>query len=591
MTADPVTFPDLPSQQNAVAVLGAGAWGTAIAIALARGGRAVRLYARRADHAQQLRQTRINEERLPGYRLPDSIEVLDDARQAVSGAGAIFLVAPSRAIAPLARAAAAAAAPGAAFIVCAKGLDDEGEFLAEAVAKIWPKGPVLVLSGPSFAEDVAAGKHTIVAFAGPLAVARSLSAALSSVEFVLAPTSDLRGVQLAGVCKNVAAILCGASDGMKGGANTRAALMSEAIRETSQLVLASGGDMATLLGPAGFGDFALTCTDPQSRNYRLGFSLASGHAETGRTQEGAVNAQALMERAAELGVDVPLIEAVVDLVQGRISVADAVRAAFAQRLAQSRRFVTRPGGLAPASSQGGHGLVLATDLDGTFLGGSDQARAELYARLQARQDLLLIFVTGRDVDFIKALIAQPGMPRPRYIVGDVGTSVYDVEAGFAPVEALEADIAARWDNANARVIDMLKDEPGLTLQPTPFRHRVSYYYDPAVLRAETVHKVEEAGFDCLMSAGKYLDVLPRGIAKGPTLRRMVQTLGLPSSQVLVAGDTVNDLSMFEAGFKGVAVANSEPRLLHALPDSPRIYRSAGEGAAGIAEAIAHFSLD
>jgi len=236
------------------------------------------------------------------------------------------------------------------------------------------------------------------------------------------------------------------------------------------------------------------------------------------------------------------------------------------------------------------GLVLATDLDGTFLGGTEAERHALYGSLASRDDVLLIFVTGRDVDFIRDLIARPGMPRPRYIVGDVGTSVYDVDAGFAPVAHLESEIAARWDGANDRVMAMLRDEPGLELQPTPFRHRVSYYYRPDQLSAETVRKVEEAGFDCLTSADLYLDVLPRGIAKGPTLRRMVDALALPEDRVLVAGDTMNDLSMFQAGFKGVAVGNSEPRLIEALPDQPHIYRSPANGAAGVLDAINHFKL-
>ncbi|MGE3747478.1 MAG: HAD family hydrolase [Sphingomonadaceae bacterium] len=235
-------------------------------------------------------------------------------------------------------------------------------------------------------------------------------------------------------------------------------------------------------------------------------------------------------------------------------------------------------------------LVLATDLDGTFLGGTETERRTLYEAISSREDVLLIFVTGRDVDFIRELIAQPGMPRPRYIVGDVGTSVYDVDAGFQPVASLEAEIAALWDDANDRVMEMLAGEPGLQLQPTPFRHRVSYYYKPDELRSETRSKVEAAGFDCLTSADLYFDVLPRGVAKGPTLRRMVDALNLPPDRVLVAGDTMNDLSMFQTGFKGVAVGNSEPRLIEALPDGPHVYRSPHHGAAGVLDAIFHFQL-
>lgn len=236
------------------------------------------------------------------------------------------------------------------------------------------------------------------------------------------------------------------------------------------------------------------------------------------------------------------------------------------------------------------GLILATDLDGTFLGGPEEARRALYDSLSARDDALLIFVTGRDLDFIAELIEQPGMVRPDYVIGDVGTTVVQ-GADFRPVEPVQAEIARRWGDAKERVLALLEGEPGLELQPTPFRHRVSYWYDPALLRPETVAKVEAAGFDCLLSADTFLDVLPRGIAKGPTLLRLLEELRLPAERVLVAGDTLNDLSLFETGLKGVAVGNAEPKLLEAVAGLDRVYRSAGQGAAGIAEALRHFQLE
>lgn len=235
------------------------------------------------------------------------------------------------------------------------------------------------------------------------------------------------------------------------------------------------------------------------------------------------------------------------------------------------------------------GLILATDLDGTFLGGSEAQRQALYRDLERRDDVLLIFVTGRDVDFLRKLVQQPGMPHPDLIIGDVGTSVWDT-ATWEPIEALERDIRARWDDANARVLDLLADEPGLTLQPTPFRHRVSYYYDPQQLRQETLRKVEDAGFDWLLSADTFFDVLPRGVQKGPTLLRLIERLELAAERVLVAGDTLNDLSLFETGLKGVAVGNSERKLLEAIEGFDWVHRARGEGAAGIAEAIRRFGL-
>lgn len=233
--------------------------------------------------------------------------------------------------------------------------------------------------------------------------------------------------------------------------------------------------------------------------------------------------------------------------------------------------------------------VLATDLDGTFLGGDQAAREDLYRSLSERDDVLLVFVTGRDIAFIADLVSRPPMPRPRYIVGDVGTSVYDGMT-FEPIAALEEDIAARWQDAGPRVVEMLKHEPGLRLQPTPFRHRVSYDCDPALLAPDLQSRVEAAGFDGLLSADRFFDVLPRGIAKGPTLIQLVDHLGIDPERVLVAGDTMNDLSLFETGFKGVAVGNAEPALASAVADMPKVYRSRGEGAAGIAEALHHFKF-
>jgi len=202
---------------------------------------------------------------------------------------------------------------------------------------------------------------------------------------------------------------------------------------------------------------------------------------------------------------------------------------------------------------------------------------------------MVIFVTGRDIDFVAELIEQPGMPRPRYIIGDIGTSVFDGET-LAPIAELEAEIIARWGDAAERVISLLDGEPGLTLQKTPFRHRISYDYDPDKLSPRAVARIEACGFDTLLSAGRYFDVLPRGVSKGPTLARLVEALDLDPDAVLVAGDTMNDLSLFQTGFKGVAVGNSEPRLLQAVQRMRNVYRSPSHGAAGIADAIAKFDL-
>jgi glycerol-3-phosphate dehydrogenase (NAD(P)+) len=189
-----------------------------------------------------------------------------------------------------------------------------------------------VLSGPSFADEVAQRLPTIVTLAGPMPLAAKLADRFSDDHFVLCPSEDVVGVQVAAVFKNVAATLCGVSDGLALGANARAALMSEAMREAGDVIRTLGGRVETLLGPAGFGDFALTCTDAKSRNYSFGRELAlGGSGALQQTREGAVNAASLVRVARQLGVETPLAGAVSDLLVGRCTPREAVEAAFAWR--------------------------------------------------------------------------------------------------------------------------------------------------------------------------------------------------------------------------------------------------------------------
>ncbi|QKT04547.1 HAD-IIB family hydrolase [Ectothiorhodospiraceae bacterium 2226] len=233
-------------------------------------------------------------------------------------------------------------------------------------------------------------------------------------------------------------------------------------------------------------------------------------------------------------------------------------------------------------------LVLATDLDGTFLGGSDAQRAAFYEHINTFRDrVLLVFVTGRDLGFIRELCAQPGMPQPDYIIGDVGTTVVH-GATHEPLHELHTWIESRWNGAGDRVRAMLADEPGIELQPTPFERRVSYYYRPDELREETLRKIEAAGLDWILSADVYLDVMPRGIAKGPTLLKFVEALGIDPEDVVACGDTLNDLSLFETGLKGVAVGNSEPRLVEHIRHMDNVYHSPHPGVVGIHDGLQVF---
>ncbi|MWD27632.1 HAD-IIB family hydrolase [Aquicoccus sp. SCR17] len=238
-------------------------------------------------------------------------------------------------------------------------------------------------------------------------------------------------------------------------------------------------------------------------------------------------------------------------------------------------------------------LVLATDLDGTFLGGTQAERRRLYDWIEANRDSVgLIFVTGRDPDFILGMCREQGLLWPEFVVGDVGTTIAEVtaEGAIAPIHALEEDIAARWADRGAAVRAALRDHPGLTLQDTPFRYRVSYDLDSAAYDPAAEGLVREMGLDWLISDNRFFDVLPPDVSKGPSLRRLIAHLGVPERRVLAAGDTLNDLSMLECGLQAVAVGNSEPALVARVAALPQVHHAEAHGAAGILEAIRAFDL-
>ena len=237
-----------------------------------------------------------------------------------------------------------------------------------------------------------------------------------------------------------------------------------------------------------------------------------------------------------------------------------------------------------------YALVLATDLDGTFLGGSPEQRAALYADLKERRDrILLVFATGRSLDGVRDACREIGILKPDYAIADVGATVFAGPA-FEPFLPVQEWIACQWANGGDRVRALLADEPGIQLQPDRPSYRVSYYYQPSLLQPRALRKIEAAGFDWILSADKYLDVMPRGIAKGPVLLELLNILDIDREKVLVAGDTLNDLSLFQTGLQGVAVGNAEPKLVEVLSALPHIYRSPHPGAAGIRDAIDRYGF-
>ena len=234
-------------------------------------------------------------------------------------------------------------------------------------------------------------------------------------------------------------------------------------------------------------------------------------------------------------------------------------------------------------------LLLAVDLDGTFLGGSDAERRALYGFVEARRDeIALAFVTGRDIPFASSVPAVFGTPQPDLIIGDVGTSVVTAP-DWRPHAEIESWIDGCWpgpDHAGA----ILANRSGIDLQDVFGGRRLSYFYRDRGQADAAAREIEEAGYTALMSAGIFFDVLPRGVDKGQTLLKLLEHEGIARERVLCAGDTMNDLSLFSTGLKSVAVANAEPDLKAALKSFTNVYMATREGAGGILEAIEHFEI-
>jgi hydroxymethylpyrimidine pyrophosphatase-like HAD family hydrolase len=238
-------------------------------------------------------------------------------------------------------------------------------------------------------------------------------------------------------------------------------------------------------------------------------------------------------------------------------------------------------------------LVLVTDLDGTLLGGSLAERRAFYGWLERRrQEVLHVFCTGRNLASIDQLLRQDeavGLRAPHLVIGDVGCTVA-CGTSLAPLPLAVEPIEQRWRGKPERVAPLLAGAAGLSAQPVSAVRRLAYYYDPEAFDHSLIAELEAHGVDCVLSDNRYLDVLPAGVNKGSTLQSLLALLDLPAERVVTAGDTLNDLAMFETGLAGVMVGNAEPALRAHLSRLPRTYLAEGHGCAGITEGLRHFGF-
>jgi glycerol-3-phosphate dehydrogenase (NAD(P)+) len=314
----------MPSH-NSVAVIGAGAWGTALASVAARAGRDVVLYARNAEAAARMRTIRENP-KLPGVKFDSRITITSDLGGAAR-ADIILLATPAQNLREAVAALAPYLAAATPVIACAKGIErGTHKFMTQVVAEAAPDAVPAILSGPSFAGDVARGLPTAVTLATKEeSLASALVQALGSATFRPYHTSDVRGVEIGGAAKNVLAIAAGIVVGRQLGASAQAALTTRGFSELVRLGRACGARGETMSGLSGLGDLILTCSSLQSRNFSLGVALGRGEQPVReKLAEGEFTAPALIELAASKNVDMPVSKAVAAILSGASTIDEAV---------------------------------------------------------------------------------------------------------------------------------------------------------------------------------------------------------------------------------------------------------------------------
>jgi glycerol-3-phosphate dehydrogenase (NAD(P)+) len=300
-----------------IGIVGGGAWGTALAVTARRAGRDVVLWAREAEVVTAVNQRHENPLFLPGIAVDPAIAATGDVAAAAS-ADAVLLVVPAQHLRAVAGAIAPTLRPGAAVVICAKGVEEaSGALMSEVAAAALSGARLAVLSGPTFAGEVARGLPTAVTLATvDQALGGALIAALGTRSFRPYLSADVVGAEIGGAVKNVLAIACGIVAGRRLGDNARAALITRGLAEMVRLAQAKGGRAETLMGLSGLGDLTLTCTALQSRNHSLGFALGEGTAldeilaRRRSVAEGVSSAAAVTALARRLGVDMPIVAAV-----------------------------------------------------------------------------------------------------------------------------------------------------------------------------------------------------------------------------------------------------------------------------------------
>lgn len=318
-----------------IAVLGGGAWGTALASTMLAAGHETKLWARDSETVSSINNNNENQRYLPGIQLDARLQATASLAEAVANATCVLAVVPAQAMRSLLLSLVGLIPANVPLVLCAKGIErDTGKLLSEIAAEIFPENPVAALSGPSFATDVARGLPTAVTVAAKdSTLASELAALFSSATFRCYSSSDLTGVEVGGALKNVLAIAAGAAIGAGLGASAQAALLTRGFVELRRVGAAFGAEPETLMGLSGLGDLILTCGSSQSRNFSYGLAIGRGDDRDGLPlAEGVATAAIANRLAQEKGVDAPIIEVVEHILAGKITITEALSALMTRPL-------------------------------------------------------------------------------------------------------------------------------------------------------------------------------------------------------------------------------------------------------------------
>ncbi|TGQ74769.1 NAD(P)-dependent glycerol-3-phosphate dehydrogenase [Mesorhizobium sp. M00.F.Ca.ET.186.01.1.1] len=327
-----MTDPTLTDRE--ITVLGGGAWGTALALAMLRAGHAATLWARDADTVAAIGRGE-NSRYLPGIVLEPGITATGDIGAALNGADCVLAVTPAQSLRAMLALARGHMPAGVPLVLCAKGIErDTGALLSAIVEEMLPQNPVAALSGPSFATDVARGLPTaVVVAARDEALAAELAALFSAQNLRCYSSDDLIGVEIGGALKNVFAIAAGAVTGAGLGASAQAAMVTRGFVELRRIGAAFGARPETLMGLSGLGDLLLTCSSAQSRNFAYGLALGQGKSLAGLPLAEGVPTAAIAARiAAERQIEAPIISAVAAILDGKVTIGQAVTALMTRPL-------------------------------------------------------------------------------------------------------------------------------------------------------------------------------------------------------------------------------------------------------------------